>query len=281
MRAELVELWSRRDLLRTLVRRDIKVRYKNSRLGFVWSVAPPLIEVLVITLVLRYATSLAAGFPSYSAFVLVAMIPWTFFQTAILDSSQSILMMYGVVRKVNIPREIIPLSSAISNFIHFLLSWAVFLLYWWGFRGERILPTSILFPYLIAVQFMLVTGLCLLVSILNVFYEDVKYILTILLRLFFFVLPIMYVAEMFQLNGSRGKWWHDGAIALYRANPLTALITGYRKALLEAPSYEAIKANSLPIDYGSLIFTGIFSFFFLVACYAYFNYRKWQIVERP
>jgi ABC-type polysaccharide/polyol phosphate export permease len=85
-------------------------------------------QVAVITFAFRHATNFAAKFPSYSAFVLVAMIPWTYLSTALMDSSQSILMMYNVIKKVYLPREIIPLSNAISNFIHFLLSWVVFFL---------------------------------------------------------------------------------------------------------------------------------------------------------
>lgn len=281
MRRDLTELWDRRDLLIQLVRRDLKVRYKNSRLGFFWSVAPPLVEVLVLTLVFRQATDFAAKFPSYSAFLLVAIIPWTYFQTAILDASQSILNLYGVIRKVYLPREIIPLASAISNFIHFLLSWLVFFVYWWVIKGFPILPTVVLFPYLLIVQFMLVTALSLLACALNVFYEDVKFIITVVLRLFFFLLPIMYVMEQFQLKGYAGQWWHSWVLTLYRMNPMTALITGYRKVLLEPPSEKETGIHSEPLDYGSLVFLGVFSFGLLIASYAYFNWRKWQFVERP
>ena len=162
MLAELKELWRFRYLLWQLVRRDLKVRYKNSRLGFLWSIAPPLMQVAVITFVFKRATNFAQGIDSYSAFLLVAMIPWSYMSLAILDSSQSILIMYGVIKKVYLPREIIPLANAISNFIHFLLSWAVFFVFWWIFQRQAFLPTTIWFPYLIVTQFLLVTGLCLL-----------------------------------------------------------------------------------------------------------------------
>jgi ABC-type polysaccharide/polyol phosphate export permease len=280
VREELAELWRFRGLLLQLVRRDLKVRYKNSRLGFLWSIAPPLMQVLVITFVFKQATPLAAGFPSYSAFVLVAMIPWTYFQTTILDSSMSILMLIGVIRKVYIPREVIPLAAAISNFIHFLLSWAVFFVYWWVIRRAPVLPTTLLFPYLIMVQFMLVTGLSLLVSCLNVFYEDVKYIVSILMNLALFLLPIVYLIEQVESSKASESWYHPFLVLHYRYNPLCALINGYRKSLLEAPDAKAIPA-SYPIDYGALAWTGAVSFMLLIACYWYFNQRKWQFVERP
>jgi ABC-type polysaccharide/polyol phosphate export permease len=279
---ELKELWRFRGLLWQLVRRDLKVRYKNSRLGFLWSIAPPLMQVACITFAFRYATDFAAKFNNYSAFVLVAMIPWTYFQTAILDSSQSILLMYGVIKKVYLPREIIPLSNAISNFIHFLLSWLVFFIFLWGYLRAPILPTVIWFPYLVIVQFMLVTGLSLLVSALNVFYEDVKYIISILLGLFLFLLPIMYIVEQVIYTSSLGSWAGGWGARIYMLNPLTALINGFRKTLLEPPHPDVIKGGEyLPLDPASLLLSGIISFSLLVFGYWYFNKRKWQFVERP
>src|SRR5205085_1770396 len=138
----------------------------------------------------------------------------------------------GVVKKVYLRREIIPLSGAISNFIHFLLSWLVFFVYWWGFRhGPLNWPLILWFPYLILCQFMLVTGLCLLISCLNVFYEDIKFILTIVLQLFLFLLPIMYVVEQVANKATfRDRPW---LLQLYQLNPLAALITGYRRSVLE------------------------------------------------
>ena len=284
MRYELAELYKFRGLLWQLVRRDLKVRYKNSRFGFLWSIAPPLMQVAVISFAFRHATNFAANFDSYSAFVLVAIIPWTYFQTAILDSSQSILMMYGVIKKVYMPREIIPLAAAISNFIHFLLSWTIFFLYLVFYLHAKILPTTIWLPYLLLVQFMLVTGLSLLVSCLNVFYEDVKYLVTIVMSLFLFLLPIMYIVE--QVAASSLFIRHPLLLKLYMMNPITALINGYRKTLLEAPRPEAIAGSghsiaSLPLDIPGLLITGLISFLILICSYAYFNHRKWQFVERP
>ncbi len=278
---ELRELWRFRELLWQLVRRDLKVRYKNSRFGFLWSIAPPLMQVACITFVFKHA-GFAAKFPSYSAYVLVAIIPWTFFQTAILDASQSILHMYGVVKKVYLPREVVPLSSTISNFIHFMLSWAIFFAYLMLYVRAPLLPTIVWFPYLIVVQLMLVSGLGLLVSCLNVFYEDIKYMATVLLNLLFFLLPVMYVAEQVYyspaLAGPDRAWLRT----LFMLNPMSALISGYRKCLLQPPHPSAIGDRvSLPLDPTAMLITGVLSFGILVASYAYFNSRKWQFVERP
>jgi lipopolysaccharide transport system permease protein len=284
LKDDLRELWRFRGLLLQLVKRDLKVRYKNSRLGFLWSIAPPLMQVACITFAFRYATGIAKDFENYSAYVLVAMIPWTYFSTAILDSSQSILLMHGVIKKVYLPREIIPLSTCISNFIHFLLSWLVFYVYLFVFVGARPLPSMVWFPYLILVQFMLVTGLSLLIACLNVFYEDVKYMVSIFMGLALFVLPIMYVPEqtIYTSRLSPGSPFHSPwAITIYLYNPLTALLNGYRKVLLEPPSEKAIGGAAMPLDPASLVLAGLASFAVLVFGYWYFNKRKWQFVERP
>jgi lipopolysaccharide transport system permease protein len=280
VRNELAELWKFRGLLLQLVRRDLKVRYKNSRLGILWSLAPPLVQVLCISFAMRNAISLAQDFPSYILFVLVAQIPWVYFQTAILDSSQSILLMMGVIRKVYLPREIIPLANAISNFIHFLITWAVFFVFWFVFRGGKILfPEILWFPYLVIVQFFLVTGLSLFASALNVFYEDVKYIITIVLSFGFFLLPIIYVIEMPYYKGS--SMFQGAGLTLYMLNPMAALMTGFRKSLLEPPLPQAIGGASFPLDVANLLTAGLISLLVLVGGYAYFNSRKWQFVERP
>lgn len=278
MRSDLAELWKFRSLLWQLVRRDLKVRYKNSQLGILWSIAPPLVQVLCISFAMRSAIAMP-DFPSYVIFVLVAQIPWVYFSTALLDSSQSLLVNYGVIKKVYLPREIIPLSNAISNFIHFLITWAIFAVFWFGLLRRPVVPTIVWFPYLIVVQFMLVTGLSLVVAALNVFYEDVKYILTVVLSLGLFLLPIIYVVEKPYYNHSR--WLSGGLFQVYMLNPMTSLITGYRKSLLEAPTPKAIGGPSFPLDPVNLLITGVVSFLILVASYAYFNSRKWQFVERP
>ena len=280
MRSELAELWLFRGLLWQLVRRDLKVRYKNSRLGFFWSIAPPLMQVAVITVVFKYATNFAKDVPSYSAYVLVAMIPWVFFQTAILDSCDSILKMYDVIRKVYMPREIIPLASVLSNSIHFLISWCVFFIYWWGFRGGPILPTALWLLYIIPVQVVLVTAISLVVSCLNVFYEDIKYIVSILMNVFFYLVPIIYIVEMLEVKNFGGNQYHALVMFAYNLNPMTIIINGYRKALLQPPMTNAF-GTWIPLNSTGLLATGVFSLLALVWSYGFFNRRKWRFVERP
>ncbi len=276
---ELKEVWRFRELLIQLVARDLKVRYKNSVLGFFWSLANPLVQVAVITIVFKTMTGMVKV-PNYSAYVLCAFIPWNYFQTAVLDSSQSILLMFPVIKKVYLPRELIPLSNAISNFIHFLLAWIVFFLYLYGYLRAPVLITVLLLPVLVIIQFIFTLGVSLYVSCLNVFYEDVKYLVTVLLNLFFFLLPLIYFTENVYFAHSIPPKWHMLVYRLYMLNPVACLITAFRKSFLQ-PLPAHMFPHNLPLDYISIEISGVFSVLVLVTGYAYFNARKWQFVEKP
>ena len=100
MREELAELWRYRYLLQMLVARELKVRYKNSVFGFLWSIVPPILSVLVLTFMVREV--LGATVQNYSAYLLCGIIPWTFFSSAILDSSMSLLVNYGEIGRAHV-----------------------------------------------------------------------------------------------------------------------------------------------------------------------------------
>ena len=119
-----MELWRFRDLLGQLVTRELKVRYKGSAFGFLWSIVPVCLQVLVFTFFIKNAANLPAE--NYSAYLLSGLIPWTYFNTALLDSGQTLRVNYPILKKVYLPREVFPLCSAFSNFVHLLLGWTVY-----------------------------------------------------------------------------------------------------------------------------------------------------------
>lgn len=279
MIGELRELFRYRDLLVQLVARDLKVRYKNSVLGFFWSLLNPLVQVATITIIFKYVMPL--GIPNYSAYLLVAFLPWTFFQMSLMDASQSVLAHHDLLKKVYFPREVLPLSMVISNLIHFLLALCVFLIYLLVL-GTPIVKTWLLLPALVAIEFLLVLGLSFFVSCLNVFYEDIKYIVSVLLNIFFYLTPIIYMSEMvYKQLPARGK---DAFFALYQLNPLNAIIIAFRKLLLipySVPPEHAAPPfpHDIPLDPRFLIIAGLLSLVIAIAGYAYFNARKWSFAE--
>ena len=279
------ELWKYRELLQQLVRRELKVRYKNSVLGFFWSIVPPLLQVLVFTF---FIGALKVNIPNGGAYMLCGVIPWTFINTTILDSSQSLLINYPIIKKVYLPREVIPLAIVIANVIHFLLGWCVFFVVYlivMKLHGGGIpLQTQMLwFPVVTAVTILFVTGVSLWAAALNVFYDDVKFILQTSFNLVLFVLPVYYPADVIRYN--RHVLPHPWIFKLYMLLPPTAIMEGYRKTLLQPiprGSYSLDKSFA-PLYMNWPLFIGGSAISLLVAWsgYTYFNYRKWQFVERP
>ncbi|HLK56620.1 MAG TPA: ABC transporter permease [Chthonomonadaceae bacterium] len=281
---ELRELWKFRDLLSQLVKRELKVRYKNSVLGFVWSIVPPLLQVMVYAFFIKQLMN--ANAPNSSAYMLCGFIPWMFITTATLDSSQSLLVYYGIIKKTYMPREVIPLAIVISNFIHFLMAWAVYFVAFllvlpFFHKGIPLLTTIWAFPIITLVAALLVTGMALWSSALNVFYDDVKFVLQTLFQLLLFLLPILYPADkFFYLPISQKYPW---LYTLYMLNPVTAIVDAYRKTILLPVPRGSFNLNGEPLmmNWGAFSASALITLLFALSGYWYFNYRKWQFVERP
>lgn len=285
MKKDLAELWRFRELLFAMVEREIRIRYKNSALGFFWSLLNPLITVLVMTAVFKYVMN--NNTPNFSAYILAAYLPYLFFQLTLLDSAQSVLASLPVVRKVYFPREILPLASILSNFVHFLLAILVFFAYLLivYLLDPRVSPFTwqvLILPLLLVINFALVTGLSFIISALNTFYEDVKYIVSVLLYLLFFLSPIMYFSETVLYSGGLGGR-NQLIYTLYHLNPIAMLCTAYRKILVPAQEVQVGEKfyPALPLDWGLLGITAAVSLALLVGGYAVFNRMKWRFVERP
>lgn len=294
MLAELKELWKFRELLWSLVERELKIRYKNSVLGFLWSLLNPLVTALVMTLVFRFFLNQHVS--SYGLYVLAAYLPFLFFQFALMDSSQSILLALPMVRKVYFPREVIPLAQILANFIHLILALGVFVviaLAVWIKNPPHIFPiqpTVVYLPLVLLVNLCLATGLGLLVCALNTFYEDVKYVLGALLYMLFFLSPVMYFSETVYYKTHQMGPNGDLFYTLYHLNPIAMLCTAYRKVWLapvDVPIGEKINGvpqavqPALPLDWGLFLITAAVSVGVLAFGYHVFNRMKWRFVERP
>jgi len=124
MLSELKELYRFRELLLTMVQRELKIRYKNSKLGFLWSLLNPLITVFVMSFVWQFMND--GMVPSMTAYLLAAYLPFTFYQLCLMDSAQTILISMPLIKKIYFPREILPLASVLGNFVHFLMALVMF-----------------------------------------------------------------------------------------------------------------------------------------------------------
>lgn len=287
---EVKELWKFRELLFSMVQRDLKIRYKNSFLGFLWSLLNPLMTVAVMTLVFEYI--MGNNTPNFGAYVFAAYLPYMFFQLCLMDSSQTIISNIQLIRKIYFPREILPLASVISNFIHFVLGLCVLFVVLVGVYlfhpGKWPFHSGILLlPVLLFISLCLSAGFSLMISALNTFYEDVKYIVGVLLYMLLFTCPIMYFSEMVYYSGTN----HDHPIfyRLYNMNPMAVLCTAYRKAILDPQPVTVVdrqtllatKHPSIGMDWKYVAMAFGVSIFVLLIGYGIFNRLKWRFVERP
>ena len=267
-----------------MIERELRILYKNSALGFLWSFVNPLVTTFVFWLVFGVLLGYGTG-SNYSAYILAAYLPFMFFQFAVLDSAQSILTALPVIRKVYLPREILPLATIIGNLIHlavgFLVFFAFLLLIYvrTGFAESPFQATTWMLLPLMFVSFCLATGVGLMVAALNTFYEDVKYVVTVAMSLLFYLCPIVYFHEAIS-NRLNGTVW----FRLYMLNPQAVLSIAYRKALLagiEVPVLGGGKAKPSPMPWDYLAVATAFSFAVLLLGYHVFNRMKWRFVERP
>ena len=290
MLSELKELWKFRELLLTMVQREIRIRYKNSTIGFLWSMLNPLITVLVMSFM--FSNFLHKDVPSATAYILAAYLPFTFFQLCLMDSAQSILVAMPLLKKIYLPREILPMASVISNFIHLLMAFAMFFLYLMvvyiffpGDHGQRQWPfqiTTLYLPLLMLINLCLSMGLSFYISALNTFYEDIKYIVSVVVYLMFFMCPIIYFEEDVA-NSALNLKWHGLLYNLMNLNPVFSLSNAYRKLLI-APTKIPIAGKLVdpsPFDWRYVAVAGAISVVVLISGYHTFNKLKWRFVERP
>ena len=233
MVAHLLELYRFRDLLRNLVARNLKVRYKNSLLGILWSWLNPLFMMGVYTVVFKVMQpSGQNSIPAHKfpAFILVALLPWNFFSSAIVQSVNVIVENANLVKKVYFPREILPLSVVLSNLVNFGISLMVLFPMLLIFRVE-LTPWALLLPVVIVLQLFLVTGIVFLLSTLNVFYRDTKVILDVAMMAWFFVTPVFYSVDVLP----RSREILGITVNIHRwtriLNPMASLIAAYRDVL--------------------------------------------------
>lgn len=223
MLQNLAKLFRFRGLIQTLVVRDLKARYRGSVLGFFWSFFNPLMLLLIYTFVF---TKVMVGIhpaemEPYALFMFCGILPWTWFSSSLLESSNTLIAGGNLIKKVLFPAEVLPIVTVLANMVHFFLGLpilAAFVLYY----QRPVDPLELLwFPVIVLVQLVLTTGLALFLSALTVHFRDVKDLLGNLLTLWFFSTPIIYP----MLTAPEDlRWWLN-------LNPMTHLMISYQEVL--------------------------------------------------
>jgi ABC-type polysaccharide/polyol phosphate export permease len=228
MLSQVDELIQYRNLIGSLVIRDLKVRYKSSVLGFVWSLLNPLLMMMVFTFVFTYV------FPgnqrrAYPVFFLVGLLPWQFFANSINLTTRSIVDNAPLIRKVYFPRRALPIAGVVSHLVNFLLALLVLFALFPVFR-IGITHWILLLPLIVLIQMLFTLGLAFLLSTLNVFYRDAQHIMETLMLIWFFLTPIFYSLEDMQPRLIGRTNLHD---LIYTLNPMASLIRAYRAVLYQ------------------------------------------------
>ena len=208
------------DILTVLAEKDFKVRYRNSVLGFLWSLLNPLAYMAILTLVFSYL--LRVSIPNFAGWLLVALLVWRFFSVGTAQGLFSIVSNPSLVSKVYVPRYMIVLSNNLANFLGSSLEFLVLLPLLLGL-GVGLTVTALLLPILLVLEFLLVFALSLSLSALNVKYRDFYQLWDIALQLGFFLSPIVYSASLIPAR----------FYFLYSLNPVTRLMEALRGIFLE------------------------------------------------
>jgi lipopolysaccharide transport system permease protein len=234
-------IWEFKYLIYNLVLRDLKVKYKGSTLGFLWSLLNPLLMIVVYTVAFKYVMKIKV--PNFPIFLFSALLPWNFLSSTLSMGVTSITENSNLVKKVYFPREVLPLSIVLVNLFHFCLSFLVLIP---ALLFFKIIP-GFSFLFLVVIVFfqtLFVLGLTLLVSALDVYYKDVKHFLEVLLNLWFWLTPIIWPLNLVP----------EKLQDYVYLNPFTAFVQAYRDIILD-------NRFPKPLILTILMVTGILVFF--------------------
>lgn len=213
------ELWQYREMIASLVKRDLKSRYKGSFLGFLWMFLNPLLQVCVYTVV--FSTIMRMGIEKFYLFFFVALVPWLFFSTCLSAGTTVIFSQQDMVKKIYFPREVLPLAFTLSQFVNMLLSFVIVFVVVLVSGVSINLLAWLYLPLIMLIEFVLALGITFLVSALTVYFRDLEHILSIVSMAWMYLTPVIYPVEMVP-EAFRG---------IFYLNPMTSLIVAYRDIL--------------------------------------------------
>lgn len=260
----LKEIWDYRQMVISLVRKDLRGRYKGSVLGFMWTFVNPLFQLLVYTIVFQYL--LPQSIDKYYLYLFVALIPWIFFSAAITGGSTSVLSQKDLVKKIYFPREVLPISYVTSCFVNmlfcFIVVFAVAI-----FAGTRFNVLGLLcLPIVMVVEYVLALGIAMITSAVTVYFRDLEHILGIISMAWMYFTPVLYAETMITERETIPGWFK---FLFQHVNPMTSVISAYR---------DIIYYGKVP-DMSTLLEATLLGIVFLVAGLFIFSKLKKHFAE--
>lgn len=252
----LKELIKYHEFFKTSVLKEFRGKYKNSFLGILWSFINPLLQLLVYSFVFSFLTK--GNIEHFTVFLVIALIPWNFFNTSIIQCASCIIANAGILKKIYFPREIIPVSILTSNLINFLIS-CIIIIFALFISGIGISWHIIFLPLIVLIQYIFSLALSFIISALSTYIKDLVYFINIIMMLWFYLCPVVYSVDLIPEN----------FLFIFKLNPLLYLINGYRDVLF----YQVIP------DIKSLLILLIISLLILYVGYKIFKKLEKNFVE--
>lgn len=251
------EIYDYRTMIGSLIRRDLRGRYKGSALGFAWTFLNPLLQLGVYTVV--FSLIMRAGIQDYYLFLFVALIPWLFFSTSVSAGAGCIMAQKEMVKKIYFPREVLPIAHVTCQLVNMFLSFVVVLVVLL-LSGKGISFRAILYlPIVVLAEYLLAISITMIVSAVTVYLRDLEHVLAIITMAWQFLTPVMYSIEMVP-NEIR---------PVFTMNPMTPIIVAYRDILY----------YKKPPEVGMLLHGFIFSILLLLVGWIVFGRLKKQFAE--
>jgi lipopolysaccharide transport system permease protein len=208
------------DLLIVLTQKEMKVRYKSSVLGYLWSIGHPLAFAFVFFIAFKVVMKIPME--DYALFLITGLFPWQWFSNSVNASPMVFLGNASIIKKVNFTRNIIPLTTVLQDMIHFLLSIPVIVLFLFIYHKSPSFSWLYGIPVLLGIQLLMTYGASLMVSSINLFFRDLERLTVILITLLFYFAPIIYPETMIP-----EEYKH-----LVNLNPLAPLMISWRNLFL-------------------------------------------------
>lgn len=223
-----------RDLLWVLVTRDMKIRYKRSALGLLWTLVNPLAQLLVFQFV--FGVMFKVGMPNYAVFLFVGIVAWNWFSGALMQATTVFVEHRDLIRRPGFPIAVLPAVTISSHLVHFVLTLPVlFALVW--FNDIQLGPSLAVLPFLLIMQFLITLGIAYPIASLHVAFRDTQYLLGLALMLGFYITPIFYAPSVIPPSVAR----------IFELNPMLHVIGAYRSIFMfgTVPAAESLLAMAI------------------------------------
>ncbi|OXM14218.1 ABC transporter [Paenibacillus herberti] len=223
------EIFDYRQMLVSIVRKDLRSRYKGSFLGFLWTFVNPVLQLTIYSIVFPFL--LRNNQENYPMFLFVALLPWIFFTTSLQGATTSVVANANLVKKIYFPRVILPLSVVCTNLVNYIYGLIIVfpaLL----FTGVSLTFNVLWLPVILFIEFVFALGLALILSALYVRFRDLEHVMNILTMIWFYLTPIVFAISIFP----------ESVAEIIGYNPMVPIINGFRDVLLygNAPNWNEL-----------------------------------------